>query len=102
MKKGIILAAALLVIFGANAFAEKDAHYLEIQKYKQEQREAKKNAPASSATQEKGFWQKEGERSGLGNPGNNIGSFVKNLNPVPFFKSQQEQYQARKAAAGAK
>ncbi len=99
MKKGIILAISLSVILAANAFAEKDAHYLEIKKYKDAQREAKKNAPASSsATHEKTFWEKEGERSGLGGSGNRMGSFVKNLNPVPFFKSQKEAYDARKAA----
>ena len=44
MKKGIILALSLLLIVAANAFAEHDASYEAMKKYKAEQREAKKNA----------------------------------------------------------
>ena len=98
MKKGIVLALSLLLIVAANAFAEHDANYEAMKKYKAEQREAKKNAASNpAASHEKTFWEKEGDRSGLGDSGNRMGGFLKNLNPVPFFKSQQEAYNARKA-----
>ena len=96
MKKKTAVFILLFTAFAANAFADHDARYDELKKYKEEQREARKNAPASTAPHEKTFWEKEGDRSGLGNSGNGVGNFVKNLNPVPFFKSQQDAYNARK------
>ena len=53
--------------------------------------EAKKSSP--------GFWEKEAERSGFSQL-NNRASFLSYLNPMPFFKTQDEQYKARKAAQG--
>ena len=98
MKKMMTVVFALvLMAFAGNAFAEKDEHYMEIKKYKDAQRAAKKSAPAASASHEKTFWEKEGERSGLGESGGRMGNFLRNMNPVPFFKNQREAYEARKS-----
>ena len=43
------------------------------------------------------FWSREGERSGLKDSTSSWGSFWTNLNPVKFFKDQQDAYNARKA-----
>jgi hypothetical protein len=100
MKKAIMF--VLLAVFtfgGATAVLADDAHYEEIKKYKAAKRMAKEEArknPAAAGTKEKGFWEKEGERSGLGDSGNRFGNAVKGMNPVPFFKNQREKYEARK------
>ena len=81
--------------------AARDAHRKEMKVIKDAQRqdrEAKKSAPQNPADKKPGFWDREGERSGLGSSGNKVGTFFKNLNPVPFFKNQQEKYNERKAA----
>ena len=106
MKRSTVVLAVVMTAFTASAFAaekvgmdaQREAHRLEIKKIKEAQRETKKSAPAPASNGEKTFWEKEGERSGLGDSGNRMGSFLKNLNPMPFFKSQQEQYNARKTA----
>jgi hypothetical protein len=107
MKKMTAVLMMVLTAFAANALAaekvgmdaEREAHRLEMKKIKQAQRETKKNAPAVPAgPHEKTFWEKEGERSGLGDSRSRMGSFMKNLNPMPFFKSQQEAHDARKAS----
>ena len=79
----------------------KEARFKEVKAIKDKQREARaavKTAAPSAEKKTPGFWEKEGERSGLGGSGNRFGSFVKDLNPVPFFKEQRERYDARKAA----
>ena len=48
-----------------------------------------------------GFWEREGERSGLKDSTANWGNFWSNVNPVNFFKNQQDAYNARKGNAGA-
>ena len=99
-----VLALALMS-WGTCVFAgdASDPHYQEIKKLKAEQRAAreanKKNSPQADKNS---FWHKEGERSGFSGTGSGAGNFLKNLNPVPFFKNQQEKYNARKAAAGTK
>ena len=42
------------------------------------------------------FWAREGERSGLKESTSNWGNFWTNVNPVNFFKNQQDSYNARK------
>ena len=81
--------------------AARYAHRQDIKKIKATLREAKKNAPPEVKQPSKMdlFWKKEGERSGLGNTGSGAGNFFRNMNPVPFFKRQEEQYNARKAGA---
>ncbi|OIO36112.1 MAG: hypothetical protein AUJ72_06135 [Candidatus Omnitrophica bacterium CG1_02_46_14] len=77
----------------------KEAHFKEVKAVKEKQRAAREATKASSSANEKkapGFWEKEGERSGLGGSGSRMGQFIKNLNPVPFFKEQREKYDARK------
>ncbi len=101
-----ILFASFFAFYGV-AFAmspeeAKEAHFKQMKELKDKQRvereAAKTNAPAKSNGQP-GFWDKEGERSGLGGSGSRMGNFVKNLNPVPFFKEQKERYDARKTGA---
>ena len=108
MKK-IAVWSLFLVMLTASGLAvamtpdeAQEAHRKEMKAIKDTQRqarEAKKANPSSAADQTPGFWQKEGERSGLGGSGNRMGTFFKNLNPVPFFKDQQDKYNARKAGA---
>ena len=107
MKKLIAL-GIFLVFASVNAFAAKEgpdaarqAHREEMKKIKAAQRETRKNMPQAAADANKtpGFWEREGQRSGLGNSGSRVGNFLRNLNPVPFFKDQQERYNARKTSA---
>ena len=110
MKKAVAL-LSLSVFVCTIAFAEnmdgpdaaRKMHREEMKKVKQEMRANRpaKETPKEPTKMDK-FWQKEGERSGLGNTGERAGNWVKNLNPMPFFKNQEEQYKARKAAAGTK
>ena len=99
-----VLALALMS-WGTCVFAgdANDPHYQEIKKLKAQQRadrEANRSNPKSE--DKSSFWYKEGQRSGLSNTGSGAGNFFKNLNPVPFFKNQQERYNSRKAVAGPK
>jgi len=47
------------------------------------------------------FWAREGERSGLKESTSNWGNFWTNVNPVNFFRNQQDSYNARKGGAAA-
>lgn len=85
---------------------EKKAHFDAMKAVKEKQRaeretEKKNDSSKPSGPHEKSFWEKEGERSGLGGSGNRMGNIFKNLNPVPFFKDQEERYKARKAGTAA-
>ncbi len=91
---GFILASSLSWA-QSSPDAQRRAHREAMKAVKAAQREARKNAPAVPANKEPGFWAREGERSGLGSMKNPTG-FLRNLNPMPFFKTQQEQYNARK------
>ena len=110
MKKAITGLFVLSMIISSCGFSlamtpeeAKEARFKEVKAIKEKQRaerEAeKKNPPASQKDGQPGFWEKEGERSGLGGSGNRAGAFFKNLNPVPFFKEQDDRYQARKTGA---
>jgi hypothetical protein len=59
-------------------------------------------APPKEESKMAKFWKKEGERSGLGNSGGRMGNWFKNMNPVPFFKDQEERYNSRKTQSTAK
>ncbi len=48
------------------------------------------------------FWSREGERSGLKQSTSSWGNFWTNANPVNFFKSQQDNYNARKSGSSIK
>ena len=94
-----------LVLMSSTAYAmdKEDARYQEMKKIKQEQREARAAKRSNPSTEKKnGFWQKEGERSGLSQSSTRIGGFFKKLNPAPFFKSKGEQYEARRANSNIK
>ena len=106
MKKSAILVLSLLVlstqVFAAEGpDAARAAHRQEMKVIKQGQREARKNAPKAPRGESNSFWSKEGERSGL-NRMKPSGEFLKNLNPMPFFKTQDEQYKELKAAGQTK
>ena len=82
--------------------AEREAHRLQMKAIKQAQREAKgKEAPAPQG-KAYGFWQREGERSGLGESTSSMGNFFKDINPVNFLKTQEDAYNARKGGVAAK
>lgn len=103
MKKAIFAVLALsLVASAAYADPQADAEkkYQEMKAIKDAQRaeRLKKKQEGASGKKESTFWDREAERSGLSRVGG-AGSWVSNLNPMPFFKSQDEQYKARKAAA---
>ena len=100
----------LSMFLSATAFAAKvdgpdtarHMHREEMKKIKTAQRAARKTedrVKSSEPSKWGRFWKKEGERSGLGNTGSGTGTFFKNLNPVPFFKKQEERYEARKSGA---
>ncbi len=99
-KKIVGIFLASMMAWGTCAFAgdANDPRYQELKKLKEQQRaerEANKKNPKQVNTS--GFWYKEGERSGLGGSGNRVSNFVKALNPAPFFKNQQDKYNARKS-----
>lgn len=104
MKK--TMAMALILMFAAGSAMAmspeemQEAKYVEMKKVKDAKREAKA-AKREAKGQEpakpnNGFWDREGERSGLGNSGSRAGNFFKALNPAPFFKNQEAAYNARK------
>lgn len=111
MKKTITI-AVLLGLACATAYADTAAVMgpdSMRQMHRQEliaERKAKgdmpmKTAPAQEGNKEPGFWQKEGERSGMNRWSiGGAGNFVRSLNPVPFFQEQDKKYKERKAAAG--
>ncbi len=78
--------------------------YQKMKEYKAAQRKAREaqeaNGGGNTVKKAPGFWDREGERSGLTQTGQGMGSFFKNINPVPFFKDQRERYQQRRASAG--
>ncbi len=102
--KRIAVWSLFLVMLAASGFAAEPVGYDAARAaHRQEMKQIKAGQranPVSKNTADKkpGFWDREGERSGLGNSGNRASTFFKNLNPVPFFKNQQEKYNARKAA----
>lgn len=98
----VLILGAALPVSAMTPKEQEQARRQEMKVIKDRQRaekEARKLAKEAGkeTPHEKSFWEKEGERSGLGNSGNGIGQFVRNLNPAPFFKDQEEKYKARKA-----
>ena len=104
MKKAVALLSLSVFIcssvWAASPDEERRQHRQDMKKVKQEMREKHEASPKSEKIPSKMdlFWKKEGERSGLGGTSGRVGSFLRNLNPMPFFKNQQEQYNARKTA----
>lgn len=103
----IIMSGVAYPTFAMTPEEERQAHFQEMKKIKDKQRvdheaEKKNEVSQPAGPHEKSFWEKEGERSGLGGSGSRMGNFLKNLNPVPFFKDQDERYKARKAAGQGK
>lgn len=102
MKKAVMLALLAAFVCGQalalSPAEEKEARYQEMKKIKDAQRQVRdtKKSAAPATEKKDTFWTREGERSGLGNSGNRAEQFLKNLNPVPFFKDQQDKYNARK------
>ena len=104
MKKMIVLAVAA-ILATSSVWAASTSSYEEMKQIKKAQREAKAAQKASGTKPEtkwSKFWKNEGERSGLGQSTSGAGTFIHSLNPAPFFKSQQEAYNARKASNGGK
>ena len=105
MKKVIAGSLFIMLVAVHGAFAmtpeeQKKAQYQEMKKIKDAQREARANKKANAVSTPKAetFWDREAKRSGLSETGSGMGQWVHNLNPVPFFKDQQEKYNARKSA----
>lgn len=108
MKKIVVwtlfLMFACASVFAMSPQEEKKARYQEIKRIKDAQRaerdtEEGSNPSGVQGNKAPGFWDKEAERSGLS--GARMGNWFKNLNPVPFFKNKQDQYNERKAASEA-
>lgn len=53
-------------------------------------------------TDVRNFWGREAKRSGISDSTSSWDKFLTNVNPVNFFKSQQDAYNARKVAAPVK
>lgn len=105
MKKFGFLVAVLMLASACVVWAATPGtpEYEQLKEYKKAKRAAKESgaAAASAGNRAPGFWEKEADRSGLGRMKNPAG-LLQNLNPVPFFKSQKDQYEARKAAGQTK
>ena len=110
MRKIITLALFAALVWSAGAWARtvtgpdaaRHVHREEMKAVKAAQRQEKAEGTSSPRTDKApGFWEKEGERSGLGNSGSRVGSLVRSLNPVPFFKDQEAKYNARKGGSRA-
>ena len=106
MKKAMALFLFLTMV-SAPAFAEavmmgpdamRQEHRAELIQQRKARGDSGKPAAQASGNKEPGFWQKEGERSGLSNSGNRINQFFSALNPAPFFQDQEKRYNERKIA----
>ena len=111
MKKRFILTLSFIfATTGAFAVekigpdAARAQHREEMKKIKAEMRQKKEANPQTAKTSSKmdEFWSREKQRSGFGGAGDRMGSWMKNLNPMPFFKNQDEQYKARKTGGQVK
>ena len=82
MKKAIAL--FLFIALASPAFAAQRGtkEYEELKAYKKAQKEKKEQAKANTASHEKGFWQKEAERSGLAGTGAMIANSTTCLMPL--------------------
>ena len=106
MKKTAFLILAVLLSSATLSYAAETSPYDEMKAIKAKQRTERQahKAAVTSGTAElskmQQFWKKEGERSGLHAP--DVTGFLKNLNPAPFFKNKQEEYNARKTSGGVK
>ena len=108
MKKATALLIMLFTVmttapaFSMSPAEQENVRRQEMKIIKDKQRAEKEamklaKTEAKEGPREKSFWEKEGERSGLGGSGSRMGKFLRNLNPAPFFKDQDEKYKARKA-----
>lgn len=58
-----------------------------------------KEAASQTGSNISGFFKRESERSGVKMPSPpEVGNFFQRLNPIPFLKRKQDEYNARKAA----
>ena len=103
MKKVVLFVLSALCVSSVVMAAEpvgndaaRKMHRMEMKKIKQSMHETAKTQPQTTPSQGKGFWEKEGERSGLGNSGSGVSNFISQLNPAPFFRDQNAKYKARK------
>ena len=103
MKKIVVWVLFLMLVSTVSFAATRGtAEYEKIKEYKKAQRakeEAIKKDPSLAEKKEPGFWDREAKHSGLGGTPSKMSNFFKNLNPAPFFKEQEEKYNARKAGA---
>lgn len=85
MKKWMALFLFCLFAAQGNAFAiaHDSPEYEKMREYKRQQREKRELEKVNPQTAEKGFWQKEAERSGL------AGTFGM-LNPVAWEAKKEE------------
>ena len=104
MKKSLLVVFVLVFSLGPLGFAmtpdeARKAHYEEVKKLRETQRQNRSTSVSTPGEHKETFWDREAKRAGFADTGNNVTTLIKNLNPVPFFKSQQERYEARRAAA---
>ncbi len=106
MKKQIIFTLFLSIVCSQALAAQgpdaaREAHRQEMTAIKKAQREGRKAQATEAKNAAPGFWAREAERSGFSSM-RPTSTWAENLNPVPFFKSQDEQYKVRKAASKGK
>ena len=106
MKKAFIGLMSLVFLGAGVGIAASEesgtARYGELKALKTEQRakrEERRHNPQGEEKKGPTFWDREAERSGLGQSQAPLIKMMKGLNPVPFLKKQQENYNARKVAA---
>ena len=68
-KMMLVLALAVLVTSAAYAAEPGSAEYKKLSEYKKAQRELKTREKANPSSNAKGFWAREGERSGFSGTG---------------------------------
>ena len=92
MKKvAAILVVGLLAQGTAFAAARGTAEYEQLKAYKKMKREQKANGPIEAAPKEKGFWQREAERSGFAGTGAMLTNTVTSVLPFDKLNSGKEQ-----------
>ena len=95
MKKLVLFSLVGLFLFGFLGFAAAaqpgTPEYEKMKEYKKAQREKKSVATTSTTAGEKGFWQKEAERSGFAGTAAMFGNAVSGVVPLDKPNSRKNK-----------